>query len=315
MKDKPSNQNEVEKAVMGYLRRADEAMDMFYRAGETFPIAENPNVKKFQADLGRRWKEKDPHVAAYCEDEKGQPTRFELEFTKDERKVIINDYLAARNWDGFFGGDKDKNYEANVFTGIIEGHASMMPVSDAIMPPKQKDRQRSVEAVANAFDRFTDSLNDLDSAALGWVFALAEEHAAKIGETLRTSGPDIPTLRNYPIRSMVEAGEIRQAIDAMARAIGPAIREAAKTLPKAERNDNDPRLHAAFAMERILAEHHIPFETRDSGFAASCLRAMLDLAGYLDDTETVNVSYWLKKVANTPDNEVPWFGAIRKNEG
>ena len=205
------------------------------------------------------------------------------------------------------GGDDERAFDARLFVKTIESHAAWMPIRVAIEPPNQKDRQRAIVSAANAFDRLVDSLNGLDSAALGWVFACVE-HAM-------TDKAKCSPFPGVSYRVLVEAGEDRKTIDALARLMGPAIRSAAKTLPKIERNANDPRLHAAFFLERLMQEHGLGFGVTETSFAAQCLRAMLKLAGYLDEntTETDRVSYWLKKVSSSPADEVPWFGAFRKS--
>lgn len=298
------------KAMPDGIQAGERGFEMMRRAFAAFPVCGNSNVKAFQKSLELRWMERDPNVAAYFEgDGSDEAGRFELQFTKQEREHLEREYLAARNWDGFLGSDAGKEFDARLFVRLIEGHAASMPIFKAIEPPSQKNRQRAITSVANAFDRLVDSLNDLDSTALGWTFALVEH--AMTSEATRSAFP------GASYRSTVEAGEERKAIDALARVIGPAIRSAVNTLPRIERNDFEPRQHAAFFLERLMQENRLEFGVTETSFAAQCLRAMLKLAGYLDEnkTETDSVSYWLKKVVATPAAEVPWYGAFRNPGG
>lgn len=294
--------------VERHLARADESADLFYRGCAAYPAGKNANVNAHYASLERRWKNGDKSIVAYIED--GKPYKFEQQLTTEQRERWLGLYVAEALANEVSNDYGSVNERASFFIGLMADHAFGMPVSEALSPPDQKDRKRSIESAAVAFEKFADSLNKLDSAALGWMFAVLEDKAASLGLTIR-QGPDVPSLTQSPMRAMVEAGEARLAFDEIAREIGPAMRKAAQTLPLVERNEADPRLHAAFVLERWLDHDGLPFETTETGFAAECLRTMFELAGY----DTDRVSYWLKKVADTPDSEVPYFGRVRKFGG
>lgn len=310
MTDSKDQADDYRKAVRQFMRQSDEAQDLYFRGMLAFASGSNQGVRKHQATLADRWKAGDRTVIAYCDG--NVITHYKAQITDEEKSRLVDLYMKERtDWSASSVSNDDRNNQAELFVSTIADHGCEMAVSEALMPPNQKERTRSLNSVANAFDKFVDSLNELDSAALGWLFATMEDSAAKSGISIRASGPHVPSLKSSPIRAQVEAGEARQAVKQLSEAIGPAIREARKTLPKIDREENDPRLHAAFFLERQLQYHHLPFETTETSFSAECLRTMFDLGGY----ETDRVSYWLKKVADTPDNQVPYFGAVRKSAG
>lgn len=292
--------DEIEK----FLRGANEAAELFERSRVVLPVGKLPGVKTHEAELERRWKAGDKNVMAYLDN--GTPTHFKLQLSQDKEKRLIEGYLAERQ-DGNVV-DSATRLEAEVFVRTIADHASSLPISEAVIPPNQKERKRTIESVAVTFDKLADSLDKLDSAALGWVFAIMEDSAAKVGLSLRPPGSDVVTLTSKPFLAMVEAGEVRQVITNFARQVGPSIRHACETLPKADRDD--PRLGAAYFLERQMIEHRLPFKAVETSYAAECLRTMYDLASY--DVE--RVSYWLAKAADTPNSERPWY-AIYKTEG
>lgn len=302
----PEEEEKIARAVEQFFARADEAREMFLRARRTFPLNENKNVKEHAEALARRREKGDARVIKYGADPEGEfPEHYELAWTADEKNHLIEQYMAARDWTNWAGCDDDRHYQAELFVRILEGFGASIPTTVAIEPPPQKERQRKFDSVSNAFAKLVDSLNALDSAALGWLFSTVEEKAAEAGMTLRPSGPDVVSLKRLPFRAQVEAGELRAELGLLASTVGAAISQAGKSLPKADRDD--PRLGIAFAIERQMFEHRIPFTTTDTGFAAECLRAVCDL-GELD---TERVSYWLKKADETPDDERP-FHAVRK---
>lgn len=297
------------KDVATFMRQVDESYDLFNRSIAAYPIDRLPGVRKHHAELERRWKNGDRHVIAYMGDD-DKPSHFEQEITTEEKNRLIRLFLEEINTKGAHRiSERDLTDKATLFVRQIAHHGFAMPISEASIPPCQKERKRNLDSVANAFDKLVDSLNSLDSAALGWLFAAMEDSAAKSGLSLRQSITDSPNMKDKPILAMVEGGEMRQAIQRISEAIGTAVREAGKSLPKVDRDNNDPRLHATFFLERQLQENGIKFEVTETCFAAECLRTMFDLGGY--DTE--RVSYWLKKVAETPSHKIPWFGAIRKS--
>lgn len=308
--DNQDDGGSVSKKIDQFIKRSDESADLFYRGCAAFSPSKNANVRAHYASLARRWDNGDKSVVPYV-DEDGKVYKFERRLMADQRERWIGLYVAeamANNLSNDYGGVDEK---ASFFIELMADHAFQMPVSEALSAPDQKDRKRSIESAAVAFEKFADSLNKLDSAALGWLFAVLEDKAESVGLTIRTKGPDVPSLTQSPIRAMVEAGEARLAFDEIAREIGPAMRQAAQTLPLIDRNEGDPRLHAAFVLERWLVNDGLRFEITETGFAAECLRTMFELAEY----DTDRVSYWLKKVVDTPDNEVPYFGAVRKYGG
>lgn len=290
-------------------KQQKEAKDVWDRGMATFPVGGLPAVKAHLADLRSRFEAGDPNVVGYAKSGGSPPHSFELRWTPDQRAHLTRRYFAEKwNCDPVDDRYDLRAQDARLFVRILEGHAGGIPLVAATLPGAQKDRQRAMESVANAFDKLVDSLKRVDSAALGWLMANVEDAAAQAATTLR-NGPDRPSLKLNLFRASVEGGEIRSHLEHLARAIGPALRQCARDLPPVDHTAHGPRRHAAFAVDKTLQDHGLPLETTETGFAAECLRMVLSLAGQ----DVGQVAYWLKEVAKTPSDERPfWAGFARR---
>lgn len=303
MDDDAKQGRDSERALRQFWREYADTQELWARQRDAFPRDQNAGLKALHFELKRRHAEGDPNVIRYAADEiDNTPERFVLELTSAELDEIAEAYTAARDW---ASSDVDPDLDARIFARQVQNLGQSIPEMLAIQPPAQKERKRAIESTANAFDKFADALNKLDGAALGWLFAEIEDAAAKQGETLRPGGPDVTSLKRHWLRSQVEAAEQRQLLTLLARAVGPAIRSAAKTLPLADRDN--PILMAAFGLERRCWECHVPFEATNTSFAAFCMQKILSLAGI----EKGEPWYWLQKVDETPDEDRPWMAMLK----
>ncbi|WP_341649395.1 hypothetical protein [Thauera humireducens] len=227
--------------ITHFWRKADEASELFDRACYTHPLREHHGIKAHQSDLARRHRAGDPHVIRYAGDEAdGIPEHYKLAWTTEEKARLQSIYLTARDWSNWTEAENEKESAAKLFVGILEGYGAALPQQVAIELPKQKERQRNLDSVANAFDKLVDSISRLDSAALAWLYATVEENAANVGMSVRPDGPDIVSLKRSWLRALAESGESRDLLNLFHSGVGLSIRKAAATLPKADRDD--PRL-------------------------------------------------------------------------
>jgi len=147
-------------------------------------------------------------------------------------------------------------------------------------------------------EKFDAALADMDSAALGWLYAVIVDRLAAAGVQVSQGDDAIVSMRDHPMRAQIEAGELRHEIRRVAGAIVEAADEACGTLPVHDFAENDVRLKVALWLERQVLDHRIEFDTSETGFPAQCLRAVFDLGG----VDSERVSYWLKKAAAHPDS-------------
>lgn len=273
--------------------------DLFSRGMATYP------VRRDLAALKRRRDNGDLNVVARA-DENGNIFDYKLEFTREQREELRKAYRQAKNRELV-----PHEIEDSGFVGIIEGFGDAILDFISIEPPDQKTRLRAIDSFANGVEKIDSALAEMDSSALGWLYATAVDKLSGEGVQVSTGDGNIVSMRSHPIRAQVEAGEMRQELRKLAGAIVSAARDAQTSLPKYERNDNDARLQTVKALERQIIEHGIEFVTTESGFPAQCLRSIFELAGL--DTE--KVSYWLKKAADDPDSFARFRERMREKNG
>lgn len=269
-----------------FWKRFEETQDLFNRGMATYP------VRRDLAALKRRWDNGDRNVVPYA-DENGNIYNYKLEFTRKQREELRKAYRQAKNRELM-----PDEIEDRVFVGIIERFGAAIPDFISIEPPDQKTRLRAIDSFVNGVEKMDSALAEMDSSALGWLYATAVDKLSSEGVQVSTGDSNIVSMRRHPMRAQVEAGEMRHELRTLAGAIVSAARDAQTSLPKYERNDNDARLQTVKGLERQIIEHGIEFVTTESGFPAQCLRSMFELAGL--DTE--KVSYWLNKAADDPDS-------------
>ncbi len=273
--------NETER----FWREFNDASDLLSRVPAAFPIRRDMAALRARHDRG------DPNVVAYS-DGQGNVERYALEFTAEQRQALTAAYKAARP-----RAPRDLDFEAGVFVDLLERWGDGLLDLAAINVPDQKDRKRSITSFSKAVEKFDEALSRMDSAALGWLYAVVADRLAADGVKVSPDDDRIVSMREHPMRAQVEAGELRRELRRIAAAIVDAASEASDTLPKHEHYENDPRLKTSQALERLVIEHGIEFEVKETGFAALALRTIFELGGI----ETEKVRHWLEKAHDHPD--------------
>ncbi len=286
--------------VLQFNRRAEEAQDLEDRFWPAFPLRRN------EGTLKRRHESGDRNVHCYLKED-GTLDHYELAFTGEQKRALLDAYKLARpNYDERIG------VEARVFVGVLESWGDSIQLFSERKPEPQKDRTRSMQKINIGLMKIDEALAELDSGALGYWYAHIADATARSGYQLSESDSSIVSMVNEPLRAIVESGEFRQTLRQLVTAWVEATTQASETLPKFDHHEHDDRLTRAKALERLVIEHQIPFETSETGFPAQCLRAVFDLGGL----EVEKVSYWLKKVADDPDSFARFLDRMRgKIEG
>ena len=256
--------------------------------------SEVPNVFPIRRDLAKlkaRHEAGDPNVVVR-QSEDGHPEHYAVEFTQGQREELkrrFRDVKPAAN---------PLDHDDDLFVRLIESQADMILDAQAIYLPDQKSRGRAIDSFVSATQKLDTALDQLDSAALGWLYGHIADRLAPEGYLLSEADGRVASMRNDPLRAQVEAGRLRQEIRHLVGAVTEAAAAAKKSLPAAERTEHDPRLRTALCLERQIVERGIPFVTTETGFPAACLRAMFEIAG----VEVEKVGYWLDKAARHPDS-------------
>lgn len=278
--------------IENFWRGHEETTDLFNRLPAAFP------QKRDIAKLKARWDDGDRNVVKTDREEYGGVS-YNLRFTPDQLSELERAYIAAhpgrpnaiRNVD-------DVEFEASVFVRIIEGWADAIDDFDKLTPETQKDRKRTLNSISLSIMKLDQALSELDSEALGYWYGHVVDALAISGIQLSEADNRMSSMLNHPLRAVVEGGELRKDLRAVIGVIVKATESASEGLPKHNHAEHDPRLKTAKALEQLIIDHGIPFDSTETGFAAISLRAMFDLAGL--DIE--KVSYWLKKVEDDPDS-------------
>lgn len=282
-------------------RKADEASDLMSRIPAAFPI------KRDMAALKARWEAKDPNVMMIDNGAHGG-TRYELQFTKEQRAELKRAYLRARPpRSGQILGVDNNEFEADVFVRTVEEWAKAIGLFEAITPDNQKERKRAMESVKASLTKLDQALAELDSSALGYWYGHVVDALAKSVTQVSETENRLSSMLDNPLRAAVEAGEFRQELREILKVVVEATTAATDTLPKYDHTENDVRLKTAMRLERLIIEHGIPFNSSETGFAAICLRMMFELAG----VEVEKVSYWLKKAEDHPDSYARFLQRLR----
>lgn len=273
--------------VIKFWDNFEETQDLFNRLPAAFP------QKRDIAKLKGRWDAGDRNVMKTDHGEYGGIT-YSLQFTPEQRTELKRVYIAARP-----GRNIDViESEALVFVRVIESWAAAIDDFHSLTPDTQKERKRTFGSIGLSVMKLDQSLAELDSEALGYWYGHVVDALAISGLRLSEADNRMSSMLNHHLRAVVEGGELRKELRAVIGVIAKATECASEGLPKHNHAENDPRLMTAKALERLIIENGIPFDSTETGFAAITLRAMFDLAGL--DIE--KVSYWLKKVEDDPDS-------------
>lgn len=277
--------------IKRFWKRFEQVQDLWDRARTVFPVRRN------MASLKARHERGDKSVVCYL-DEDENPERYELKFSAKQREELYAAYRELKPADG------PNDCEDRIFVGILERWGDSFLDSQAIQIPEQKKRKRAIASFGNALQKADQALADLDSAALGWLYANIVDDFAAHGVQVSSDDNELTSMCTVPLRAAVEAGELRLQLRELIRAAVDAAAKASATLPPPDRTANDPRLTIAKSLERQIIERGIAFTTTETGFPARCLRAVFELGG----VETEKVSYWLKKAADDPHS----FARVRE---
>ena len=192
--------------------------------------------------------------------------------------------------------------EADTFVLILETYPDALLDIEQTVPPEQDVRRAQIYQLAGAVMKVPEVLAAVDSNALGWV-------AHSVDKALDPNGraQNVPD----PVAGFIAAGEIRELANTVLPVVQLAIQQAAKELPKFERSDVHPLLRTALAIERLFWEHRLPFEVKETGFAAECLRVVYETA---NPHKILNrPKYWLEKAIDHPDSMFQFDNPINKN--
>ena len=269
-----------------YLKYGEKNINLINRGAAAYPIRQD------LAELKKRHEDGDKNVIAYL-DGQGRVERYELEFTQKQRDELERAYWAEVPKETYVD-DTSGSY----FVGLIERWGGSIPDFLAIEPPIHKTRQRAIDSFVKGIEKMDAALAELDSSALGWLYANVVDKLACEGLQVSPDDGGMISMRNNHIQAMVEAGELRGRLRRIASSAAEAAANARDTLPKSERVENDPRFKMAQYLERQIIEEGIAFSTNETGFAAQCLRAIYELGGL----EVEKVGSWLKKAADAPDS-------------
>ena len=210
------------------------------------------------------------------------------------RTELRSGYLRLR---GNAAGAPHWKEEADIFVRTLEGWGRSIQLFKAATPAIQKLRKRSLKSLEMAILKIDEVLNDLDSEALGLLYANV---ACAINDAHPSDTSATPAADQH-LRSVVEGLELRISLRETAGLLVSAILKTRDALPKFDYVANHPCLKTAQQLERLMLDHRLPFESREDGFAAQCLREMLSLSDPFGQ-EDKKVSYWLDKIVNSPDS-------------
>ena len=149
---------------------------------------------------------------------------------------------------------------------------------EASVPDDQKARKNTLKSVRLAVEKLDQALNDLDSEAMGYLYAHLVDGLAVSGVQLSAEDNKMTSMLNEHFRAVVEGGEMRKAVRGVAATIVEATTRPASPCPnmttlqtnRAVEWPSDGTLHAGTS---------IAVRGQGTGFAVQCLRAMFELAG------------------------------------
>lgn len=173
-------------------------------------------------------------------------------------------YLTERTapW---LGDDDSLKWQADLFVGAIECYANGLASICATLPPPQEERRTKVRQLAGALQRLQEVLTTIDSGALG-------QTLHEIDKELNDGKAKVATDQ---VEAFILAGAIRAASGELLSKVIVATTRAANVI---DEPDYDPILEVIWQMEKEFEGHGLPFETKESGFAAECFRAMFEHA-------------------------------------
>lgn len=232
------------------------------------------------------------------------------EFSADTRKRITDRYCKERSKKR----DWDWKDEAAVFTKTLEGYANAIPELQRVALPEQQKRKENLTSIRGTLTKLADSLNQLDSNALGWMTYYALQNLEKEIDVEKLMRPYIKPLDeilahdrgeepkgklNHQTAMEYAYYEGRPALVQLLSTLATGAAKTEKNLPVGNYNIN---LKTALALERTFWEHRLNFTTSNTGFAGICLQAIFSLGG----VEVKSVSYWLGLAKNNKESMFYW---------
>lgn len=243
--------------------------------------------RRDEASLRRRADGGDPNVVAHL-DKDGSPERYAVEFTESQRSELAATLLAALPTRAGPTSPMVVHEEVEIFVRVLETWGDAL-LDEAPMLD-QKARKRAIASFISAFERVDQSLDGMDLHVLGWLYGNVADDFASAGSQLSPTDHDRVTNLDDGHMAQIEGAELRQELRWMAGVITTAAKRASETLPVPP--GGDARLNELVRGIRAQFDDlGIPFTSSESGAAAQCLRAVLELGGRPID----RVTYWLKK--------------------
>ncbi|MBJ9675246.1 hypothetical protein [Burkholderia gladioli] len=175
--------------------------------------------------------------------------------------------------------------DADGFVTMLERSAQGMSLLAGAIPDKQKRRIELLASLSGQAIRLAETLETLDSEALGWLLA-----------TLDESGQ----LKNDPLRAVTEAREQRVELMTLLPRISAAATTASQTLPSHDFQQSEPKYQVAKHVEHMfwqigLIDLYVPSK---KGLAYKCLLEVFSLA----EQDAGEPGYWIKKVREDPSS-------------
>ncbi|MBX9793379.1 MAG: hypothetical protein K2Y02_03680 [Burkholderiaceae bacterium] len=219
--------------------------------------------------------------AAFSKDRKPHEDR---DFQPAIRKALGRRYkeMRAPNWQASSDALED---QCELFLGIVEAYGNGLGVICASLPPGQDARRANVRQLSSALQRLQDVLLKLDSGALGQT----------LNEIDKALNGGVAQIATDPAEAFIAAGHLRMLASEPLSAVIVAATNAAKVL---DEPNYDPILEVIWHLERLFDDHALPFETKDTGFAADCFREMYELAKPGESKD--RPKYLLKKAVSDP---------------
>lgn len=192
-----------------------------------------------------------------------------LHFDSYARAELVRLYRVHRD-PTFRGTEEDRELDADHFIAALELCADGMRDLDEIEPPPQDERRERLRRLGAALARVQSALADVDSNALSYAIHHVEKAVASEGWT---------PIAGDPVSAFVVAGHVRDFSNAnLLKKASDAVHTAAESLPLMDRQAYDGRLRSTLYLEEVFFERGLPFEAKETGLAAECLRAAFELA-------------------------------------
>jgi hypothetical protein len=140
-------------------------------------------------------------------------------------------------------------------------------------------------------------MSKMDSPALGYAMYSGLEQIEKKGYNKNPM--------QAGMSAILKSYAIREDISPVLAEFSSGVRAASKTLPV---SSFEYRLKTALAIEREFFDRGMAFTVSNTGFSATCLRAVFGLGG----EEIDRVDYWLKRARDSEESMTSFMERARK---